>query len=126
MISDELKAKLAKANSLQQTKEILKDHSDINAEQVWKEMEKHRSGRADKLELDELDAVSGGADRDWVKDGCAATCEVSSWCWSNDYCMAWETTYDNFWATCPDGHEHVFQGDVCTRCGYKKPSSYER
>ncbi|MBQ4254778.1 MAG: hypothetical protein II721_02110 [Bacilli bacterium] len=45
---------------------------------------------------------------------------------SNDYCMAWETTYDNFWATCPDGHEHVFQDDKCTRCGYVKSRYYDR
>ncbi|MBQ9900871.1 MAG: hypothetical protein IJM51_00575 [Clostridia bacterium] len=45
--------------------------------------------------MDELEAVSGGADRDWAKDGCAATVEAESWCRSNDWCKYWDVTYDN-------------------------------
>ena len=120
MADDKLLGRLKSAQNLAEVKEILQDHPEINAEQVWREIEKHRSGQSEKLDLNELDAVSGGADRDWVKDGCAATCEPLSWCGSNDYCMIWDVTYDNFWAKCPDGHDHVWQDDVCTRCGFRR------
>ena len=120
MVSNELKTRLNAAESLAEVQDILKGRSDINAERAWQEIESHRSNRNEKLDLGELDAVSGGADRDWKKDGCAATCEASSWCGSNDYCMIWDVTYDNFWACCPDGHEHVFQNRVCVRCGYER------
>ena len=121
MLNNELKARLNNAKNLAEVKEILKNNLEINAEQVWKEIEKHQSAKNEKLDLDELDAVSGGADRDWQKDGCAATCEETSWCGSNDFCQIWDVTYDNFWRTCPDGHEHVYQNDVCIRCGHGKP-----
>ena len=119
MLDDKIKERLAGARSLEEVKEILKGNSNIDPERVWKENERHRSLAHEKLDLNELDAVSGGADRDWKRDGCAATCEVGSWCSSNDYCVIWDVTYDNFWATCPDGHEHVFENCVCVRCGYK-------
>ena len=113
--------RLAGAESLTEVQDILKGRSDIDAERAWQEIESHRSNMSERLDLEELDAVSGGADRDWKKDGCAATCEQGSWCGSNDFCMIWDVTYDNFWACCPDGHEHVLHNRVCTRCGYEKP-----
>ena len=122
MIDEALKAKLSGANSLGEVKAILGPNSALNAERVYQEIEAHRSNKAEKLDLAELDAVSGGADRDWQKDGCAATCEWDSWCWSNDNCIAFDVTYSNFWRTCPDGHEHVFNDiKVCTRCGFSAP-----
>ena len=101
-----------------EVKEILKDRPALNAEQVWKEIENHRSNKSDKLDLKELDEVSGGYDRDWLKDGCAATCDRDSWCWSNDQCAVWDVTYNHFWDVCPDGHKHIFENDICIRCGY--------
>ena len=119
-MNDEWKAKLVHASSLDETKEILKGEERFDAERVWQEIENHRSSRSDKLDLEELDAVSGGADRDWVKDGCAATCEDNSWCWSNDKCQIWDVTYSNFWTRCPDGHQHEYDSNhVCLRCGHK-------
>ena len=121
MLDNQLREKLNQAKSLDEVKEILEGRSGLDAEKVWKEIEKHQSAKAEKLDLDELDAVAGGADRDWIKDGCAATCEPHSWCDSNDYCYCWDVTYDNFWATCPDGRSHSFaMGNICTRCGYSK------
>ena len=117
-----LKANLLQARSLDQTKEILKDHPGLNAEKVFEEVERHRSASSEKLDLDELDAVSGGFDRDWLKDGCAATCEISSWCGSNDWCQMFDVTYDHFGDVCPDGHRHYFVDNVCVRCGYEYPS----
>lgn len=67
--------------------------------------------------MEEFDSISGGSDRDWPKDGCVAACERFSWCGSNDQCFIWDATYDNLWATCPDEHEHVFDGNHCVRCG---------
>ena len=118
MNNDALKEKLLQANSLEEAKKILSDTLDIDAEKAYEEIARHRSQNSEKLDLSELDAVSGGADRDWKKDGCAATCEPSSWCGSNDQCFLFDVTYDNFWVCCPDGHDHVFKKHVCQRCGY--------
>ena len=120
MLSAELKEKLNHSTSLGEVKELLSGCPELDAEQVWQEIENHRSENSEKLDLDELDAVSGGSDRDWRRNGCAATCEWDSWCWSNDRCMVWDVTYDNFWTTCPDGHEHVFQNLKCVRCGFER------
>ena len=121
MLEKQLMGRLNDAISLDEVKDILKDHPECDAERVFQEIESHRSSKSEKLDLDELDAVSGGADRDWQKDGCAATCEPKSWCGSNDFCYCWDVTYDNFWATCPDGHDHMFElGNICVRCGYSK------
>ena len=117
MLDSELKTKLNNAKSLEEVEDILGENSEIDAEQAWKEIERHQSTKSEKLDIDELDAVAGGADRDWIKDGCAATCEYSSWCGSNDNCLIWSVTYDNFWETCPDGHPHEFDHLVCKRCG---------
>ena len=119
MISNETKEKLIAAQTLEEVKGLLKDEPGLDPVKVYEEINKHRHADATKLDLEELDAVSGGADRDWEKDGCAATCEWNSWCGSNDFCNLWDVTYDNFWAKCPDGHEHVLDiFSVCTRCGY--------
>ena len=118
MGNQRLKQRLSAAKSISEVKNIASEVPGLDVERAWAEVERHRSDRSEKLDLNELDAVSGGADRDWVKDGCAATCEASSWCGSNDFCMIWDVTYDNFWAKCPDGHDHVFKDDVCTRCGF--------
>ena len=66
MFNAEIKAKLADAKSLDEVKEILKGW-EIDAEQVWKEVQNHRSMSNEKLGLNELDAVVGGFDRDWKK-----------------------------------------------------------
>ena len=119
---NELREKLNNAKSLDEVKEIVKGQPGLDAEKIWAEIERHQSNKSEKLDLEELDAVSGGADRDWQKDGCAATCEYDSWCGSNDNCICFDVTYSNFWRTCPDGHEHTFNNDdVCTRCGYPAP-----
>ena len=118
-----LKERLKDAKSLEEVKEIVKGDSKLSAEQIWQELERHQSTKSERLDLEELEAVSGGADRDWTKDGCAATCESGSWCGSNDYCNIWDVTYDNFWATCPDGSQHEWDrnaGYVCVKCGYNR------
>ena len=118
MLDCELKQKLSSAETFEEVQGLLEGGTSLDANQVWEEVRRHRDYESKKLDLEELDAISGGADRDWVKDGCAATCEVGSWCSSNDYCVIWDVTYDRFWTTCPDGHEHVFDNCKCVRCGY--------
>ena len=119
MLDEETRRRLASAQSMDEVKGILTDHPEIDAERVWKEIAGRRAAKAERLDLDELDAVSGGWDRDWTKDGCAATCEEGSWCWSNDRCSIFDVTYGNFWAKCPDGHPHEYNSDkVCVRCGH--------
>ena len=61
--------------------------------------------QAHQLSLDELEAVSGGSDRNWLTDGCSATVEIGSWCWSDDTCIRYDVTYDNL----PSHH--------CSKCG---------
>ena len=41
---------------------------------------KRRAQDGKELSLDELETVSGGEDRNWLKEGCAATVEAGSWC----------------------------------------------
>lgn len=77
-INEELKSRLRKAQSAEEAFALLKEKgADAPlAERIWNEI---RAGREDKqLSLDELESVSGGSDRDWAKDGCAATVEYGS------------------------------------------------
>ena len=100
----------------------------ITAEQAVRLFEKaQKQKEQQELSLDELESVSGGSDRDWIKDGCAATVEINSWCGSNDMCYCWDVTYDNPpVATCEKcGGLMVYSGKdnqdklyTCVRCGY--------
>ena len=121
MNKQQLIQKLNAAKSLEEVEKIASELPGLDAKQAWKELERHRSEHSDKLDLEELDAVAGGWDRDWLSDGCAATCERSSWCGSNDWCNIWDVTYDHFWDVCPDGNRHFFQDGVCIRCGCSYP-----
>ena len=125
MLNNELKSNLANAETLEEVEALLEGKPNLDPKKVYEELRRHRSKEAEKLDLEELDAVSGGFDRDWLSDGCAATCERSSWCSSNDWCQIWDVTYDHFWDTCPDGHKHIFQDNVCIRCGESYPSPTE-
>ena len=105
---EELKKKTAAAASSEEITEIFKDAGiDLTEEQAAELLEKAKAHTLDKeLSAEELEAVSGGADRDWLKDGCAATVEPGSWCGSNDSCSIWDVTYDNE----PSKH-------LCPKCG---------
>lgn len=58
------------------------------------EIESHHSNKAEKLDLQELEGVSGEF-HDWQKEGWAATCEWDSWCVGNDTCIFFDVTYYN-------------------------------
>ena len=133
----ELKKKVMEAAGAEEVMEIVQAAGEeITAEEAAVLFEKAQKQKEDQeLSLDELEAVSGGADRDWLKDGCAATAEWKSWCDSNDACMVWDVTYDNKPSfdtvyPCPNcgkvlGAIVFFEGDGrCVYCG--RHSRYER
>ncbi len=97
-ITSEILAELIKAQNAGQVMDILarngQECSTEDAEHIWKEIEYHKVDFKQDLSLDELEAVSGGADRNRPTDGCAATVEPNtSWCGSNDMCVIWDVTY---------------------------------
>jgi hypothetical protein len=122
MLKEKMRTKLINATDIEEVKAVLSemqiDHTQEIAEHILQEFKRRRTEGKRKLDLDEMDAVAGGADRNWAKDGCAATCEWGSWCGSNDYCYLFSVTYDDYYITCPDGHQHEFKDKVCQRCGY--------
>ena len=102
----ELKAKLRSAKSEEEAAALLKDAGvdEPLAGRLWNEISRSREGK--ELSLDELETVSGGADRDWLKEGCAATVEAGSWCGTNDSCVWIDVQYD-----------HPPVKDPCPQCG---------
>ena len=102
--------KAMKAASAEEAAELVKaDGWEITPEDaghLWEEITRRRGQDGKELSPDELEAVSGGADRNWVTDGCAATVEYGSHCGSNDKCIVWDVTYDFQ----PTGH-------LCPNCG---------
>ncbi|WP_034451095.1 hypothetical protein [Butyrivibrio sp. AE2032] len=136
VITNELKAKLIEAKSLDEVKELLKtsgqDISAEAAERLFKEIGTHKTGS--ELSAEELEAISGGADRDWLTDGCAATVEYGSSCWSDDACHSREVTYLHkpgryLCPTCKINlyiSESTTKREVykCPRCGYTQEDQY--
>ena len=108
-VTKEQEAKLLAARSQEDAAALLKAEgmqiTDVEANSLWEKICRRREQTGQELSLDELEAVSGGADRDWISDGCAATVEIGSWCWSNDSCYRFDVTYDHI----PSYH--------CSKCG---------
>ena len=111
-MTNELKSKLLAAQSAEEVAALVKaDGQEITAEEAEHIFKKAQEKKADKeLSLDELDAVSGGEDRDWVLDGCAATVEYGSHCGSNDMCYKIDVTYDHEPTSylCPNCGQHMY------------------
>ena len=123
-LDKELKAKLLKAKSPDEVAGFLKaagqEADEEAAARIWEEIAHHSADA--ELSLDELESVTGGADRDWLTDGCAATVEPKSWCWSEDRCTIWDVTYDHqphcYCRECPTGIMYgignsTYQCNVC-------------
>ena len=135
-MTNELRAKLLSANSVEEVDQFVKaDGQEITAEEaahLWEEIESHKNDA--ELSLDELESVSGGAQRDWLKVGCAATVEAGSRCSSNDYCTWWDVTYvhNPEKETCPNCHTNLYIEErtttrtvyKCPKCGYSKKEEY--
>lgn len=93
---DETKKQLFEAQSIEEVSQILKERGvEEDAEKIWRKISDLREKEGKNLSLNELEAVAGGtANRDWLKDGCAATVEPDSNCWSNDGgCMVLDNSY---------------------------------
>ena len=103
----ELLSRLIRARDKEEVRAILgPETAQEEIDRAWQEIEAHRpAGSLDGVDDDELDAVSGGADRDWDKDGCSASVEKGSWCMSDDQCAWLDVTYSNF-DLCLEGKKH--------------------
>ncbi len=103
----ELRRKLIRARDIEEVRAILgPETAEEEIQQTWREIEAHRLAEGlETVDDSELEAVSGGADRDWEKEGCSATAENGSWCGSDDYCVVYDVTYSNF-DPCPKGGKH--------------------
>ena len=96
VISDEaLRARLADKDPAQAA-ELAAEHGyEVTGDElIAAKKELCRSDSAEVVELDlaDMDNAAGGS-RDWVTQGCAATVEYGSACWSNDNCLLLDVTY---------------------------------
>ena len=116
-LTNELKAKLNAAKSIEEVTEIIRaDGQEAKEEEVariWGEITRHREEAGKELSLDELETVSGGYDRNWPVDGCAASVEPDSWCWSNDACEVSDVEYKDP----PIDNIGIWDVDPCPNCG---------
>ena len=117
----ELKEKLPKANSEEEVKALLGDSvTEKDVTKIWKEIEAHKADPdLKKVDDDELEAVSGGADRDYLEDGCADTVN-SDWCWFTDLCAGPYISYSNY-DPCPKGGNHDWKYTTENVIGKKNP-----
>lgn len=102
-ITTELKIKLLAAKSAEEVTKLVKDEgqeiTSEDAAEIWTEITKYNEQEGKELSLDELEAVAGGAirNRDYLKEGCAATVEPHSRCWGTDGgCLAINVDYTNW------------------------------
>ena len=130
-MTNDLIAKLLNAQSAEEAAALVKAAGEEitaeEAEKLWEEIAgKRREADGKELSLDELESISGGADRNWVTDGCAGTVEYGSWCTSNDRCYYWDVTYD-FKPTsmiCPDCGKNMYFQDRVHRVGIEYEDQY--
>ena len=103
----ELRGKLIRAGGPEEVRVLLGSNAkEDEIGRAWREIETHRPAEGlEAVDDEELEAVSGGADRDWEKDGCSATVEEGSWCGSDDFCIWFDVTYCNY-DPCPNGGNH--------------------
>ena len=94
---EEIEKKAIEAASAEEVMEIVRAAGEeITAEEAASFFKAVQERKADKeLSLDELEAVAGGEDRDWLRDGCAATVEAGSDCYGTDMCGLFPVTYEH-------------------------------
>ena len=126
-----LKLKALEAASPEEIAALVRDAGDeITAEEAEQLFEQAKKRREDMtFSRSEMEAVSGVA-RDWLTDGCAATVEAGSDCWTTDGgCSMTQNQYINFDASkkCPSfPGPHVYERDpkvpyrfACKYCGQR-------
>ena len=106
-ITQEMRAKLLHAKDQEEVRSILgPEAAEEEIERVWQEIQRHRPAEGlEAVEDDELEAVSGGYERDYGAQGCSATVEDGSHCWTDDKCTWWQVEYVNY-DPCPKGGNH--------------------
>ena len=106
-VTEEMRALLANTQSAEQVAEVFasagKKINQKDAKRLSQEIQHHITDQ--ELSLAELEAVSGGSERNYLEDGCAATVEPGSYCWGTDMCDWVNCTYDNWPAS------------YCKKCG---------
>ena len=114
-------AKLKNAKTPEEITEIMgKEGAAVSPEEAERVFLKRQRSQDRELSLEELDAVAGGADRDWLTDGCAATVEPDSWCGSDDACVWDDVTYDHEpVAVCPECGAYMYEAYSWERVYYK-------
>ena len=123
--SNELIAKLKKAQSLEEVTELLKADSqdEAQAEKIWGELARIHEEADQDLSLDELEAVSGGG-RNAMTEGCADTVKANDPCFFSDACgFAWNN-YDVLPSErrCPNDDSVLYEDGPancyrCPKCG---------
>ena len=112
--SEEADKKLLEAKSVEEVLAIANEYSTSPvskelAEKIFAKIKVIRREDAE-LDFDELESVSGGKgiSVDFMKDGCHATVEPGSSCWSDDKCSHDEVVYYNYGdsVNCPYGGQH--------------------
>ena len=98
VISDEaLRERLAEKDPSQAAELAAELGYEVTEEELIKAEEElctQSSTEVVELDLEDMDRAAGG-NRDWATQGCAATVEAASWCWSNDACIISDVTYIN-------------------------------
>ena len=137
-ITQEMRAKLMRAKDQEEVRAILgSETTEEEIQQVWQEIQHHCPAEGlEAVEDDELEAVSGGYERDYGKNGCSATVEAKSFCWKDDACIRLQVEYVNR-DPCPKGtsasRNHVWKAVgwegrnrlwECKQCG-ETASTYE-
>ncbi len=130
-LNNEVRKSLLNAADIAEVMEVCKNAGievdEKEAQRILDEVAHKKESTGKELSLDELESVSGGGDRDWLTEGCAATVEAGSTCWTNDACSICAVIYDNEPSTyiCPDcggGMYHfdwdgIYRRFKCQRCG---------
>ena len=102
----ELRRKLIRAKDIEEVRAILgPETTQEEIDQVWREIEAHRpTNILEEVDDDELEAVSGGADRDWEEQDCSSTTK-EEFCWMDDWCDWVIIGYTNY-NPCDKGGHH--------------------
>ena len=131
---EELKARLADKSPAQAAEAAAELGYEVTDEELIAakaELCKAVSAETVELDLEDMDKAAGGS-RDWAAQGCAATVEAGSTCWSNDYCVLLDVTYTHApsYNKCPNcGNTMYFERStskngwkshyICPKCGAK-------